>query len=81
MWIAKAARPSSSLCELSIAGTPEEWVEKIETDVLPSGFDHLITAIADPFLVKSWSGKSIEGLPDTSAQLRLIEERVIPILQ
>src|SRR5215211_7082216 len=28
--------------KLSIAGTPEEWVEKIETDVLPSGFNHLI---------------------------------------
>jgi 5,10-methylenetetrahydromethanopterin reductase len=67
--------------KLSIAGTPEEWVEKIETDVLPSGFDHLITAIADPYLVRSWSGMTIEGLPDTSAQLRLIEERVIPILQ
>jgi 5,10-methylenetetrahydromethanopterin reductase len=67
--------------KLSIAGTPEEWVEKIETDVAPSGFDHLITAIADPYLVRSWSGMTIEGLPDTSAQLRLIEERVIPILQ
>jgi 5,10-methylenetetrahydromethanopterin reductase len=67
--------------KLSIAGTPEEWVEKIETDVLPSGFNHLIVAIADPYLVKSWSGMSIEGLPDTRAQLRLIEERVIPKLQ
>jgi 5,10-methylenetetrahydromethanopterin reductase len=67
--------------KLSIAGTPEEWVEKIETDVLPSGFNHLIVAIADPYIVKSWSGMSIEGLPDTSTQLRLIEERVIPMLQ
>jgi 5,10-methylenetetrahydromethanopterin reductase len=67
--------------KLSIAGTPEEWVEKIETDVVPSGFDHLIIAIADPYLVRSWSGMTIEGLPDTSAQLRLIEERVIPMLQ
>jgi 5,10-methylenetetrahydromethanopterin reductase len=67
--------------KLSIAGTPEEWVEKIGTDVLPSGFNHLIVAIADPYLVKSWSGMSIEGLPDTRTQLRLIEERVIPMLQ
>ena len=57
----------------------EEWVEKIESDVLPSGFNHLIAAIADPYLVKSWSGMSIEGLPDTRAQLRLIEEGVIPM--
>ena len=48
---------------------------------MPSGFDHLIIAIADPYLVRSWSGMTIEGLPDTSAQLRLIEERVIPMLQ
>ena len=54
--------------KLSIAGTPEEWVEKIESDVLPSGFNHLIAAIADPYLVKSWSGLSIEGLPYTRAQ-------------
>ena len=67
--------------KLSIAGTPEEWVENIEPDVLPSGFNHLIVAIADPYFVKSWSGMNIEGLPDTRAQLCLIEERVIPMLQ
>ena len=67
--------------KLSISGTPEEWVEKIEADVLPSGFDHLIVAIADPYLVESWSGMSIEGLLDTRAQLHLIKEQVIPMLR
>ena len=41
---------------LSVAGTARDWIEKIERDFLPAGFNHLLVTFADPFLVESWSG-------------------------
>ena len=64
--------------KLSCAGTPEEIVEKIERDVVPSGFNHVIFALTDPYLVETWSGRKIENVPDLKGQLRLIHDRVMP---
>jgi 5,10-methylenetetrahydromethanopterin reductase len=64
--------------KLSLSGTPEEWVERIERDVLPSGFEHLICAPIDPYLVQAWSGLTIEGVPDQQGQLHLLHDRVMP---
>jgi 5,10-methylenetetrahydromethanopterin reductase len=64
--------------KLSIAGAPEEFVEKIRRDVVPSGFNHVILALVDPYLVKQWSGLEIENVPDQRGQLRLIHDRVMP---
>jgi 5,10-methylenetetrahydromethanopterin reductase len=63
---------------LSLSGSPEEWVERIRRDVVPTGFNHLISAPIDPFLVEAWSGLRVENVPDQQGQLRLIHEQVMP---
>jgi hypothetical protein len=32
----------------------------------------------DPFLVESWAGLTVEGLPDMNDQLRLLHDDVMP---
>jgi 5,10-methylenetetrahydromethanopterin reductase len=66
--------------KLSVAGTPEECVEQLKRDILPTGVNHVIAAITDAQLVKTFSGKQIEGVPGVEDQLRLIADRVIPVL-
>jgi 5,10-methylenetetrahydromethanopterin reductase len=66
---------------LSVAGTAEHWIEKIEQDFLPAGFRHLLVTFADPFLVESWAGIKIEGLPSLEGQLRLFHESVMSVFQ
>lgn len=65
---------------LSVAGTPEECVEQLKRDILPAGVNHVIAAVTDSKLVKTFSGKDIDGVPDVQGQLRLIAERVVPAL-
>jgi 5,10-methylenetetrahydromethanopterin reductase len=64
--------------KLSLSGSPDEWVERIRTDVVPTGFNHLICAPIDPYLVEAWSGLKVAGVPDQQGQLRLIHEHVMP---
>jgi 5,10-methylenetetrahydromethanopterin reductase len=64
--------------KLSIAGTPEEVVEKIKADIQPAGVNHMILALSDAHLVEFFSGEKVDGVPDIPAQLRLVAERVIP---
>jgi 5,10-methylenetetrahydromethanopterin reductase len=64
--------------KLTCAGTPEEIVERIQRDVIPSGINHLIFGLTDPYLVEQWSGFKIENVPDLAGQLRLIHDRVMP---
>jgi 5,10-methylenetetrahydromethanopterin reductase len=66
---------------LSVAGTPQHWIEKIEEDFVPAGFRHLLVTFADPFLVESWAGITIEGLPSLEEQLRLFHENVMPVFE
>jgi 5,10-methylenetetrahydromethanopterin reductase len=72
--------PDSVVDALSVAGTPRDWVERLRRDVLPTGLEHLLLSFADPFTVKSWSGREIDGLPDLAGQLRLFKDEVIPAL-
>ena len=65
---------------LSVAGTPEEWIERLRSDVLPTGMEHLLVSFADPFTVRAWSGREIAGVPDLAGQLRLFMEEVAPAL-
>jgi 5,10-methylenetetrahydromethanopterin reductase len=65
---------------LSVAGTPEECVEQLKRDILPTGVNHVIAAITDAQLVKTFSGKEIDGVPSVQDQLRLIADRVMPAL-
>jgi 5,10-methylenetetrahydromethanopterin reductase len=64
--------------KLSLAGTPEEVVEKIKADIEPAGVNHMILSFADPFLVKLFSGEEVAGVPDIQGQLKLVAERVMP---
>jgi 5,10-methylenetetrahydromethanopterin reductase len=65
---------------LSVAGTPEECADKLKRDMIAAGVNHIVAAITDSGLVKTFSGKDIEGVPDVQGQLRLIADRVMPAL-
>ena len=49
---------------LSIAGTAEDWIQRIRTDIVPHGYNHIALGLVDPRLIESWSGQRTEGLPD-----------------
>ena len=66
---------------LSLAGTPEEWVDRIRADVVPEGYSHLALGLVDPSLIESWSGARLEGVPDLQGQLELFAARVAPALR
>jgi 5,10-methylenetetrahydromethanopterin reductase len=66
---------------LSVAGTAQDWIEKIEKDLVPSGFGHLLVTFADPFLVDSWAGLTIDGLPSLDDQIRLFNDSVLSALR
>ncbi|CAN5192015.1 5,10-methylenetetrahydromethanopterin reductase [soil metagenome] len=66
--------------KLSIAGTPAECADKLKTDILPTGVNHVIAAVTDPFLVKVFSGADVANVPDVIAQLNLIHDEVMPAL-
>jgi 5,10-methylenetetrahydromethanopterin reductase len=67
--------------KLSIAGTPEECVEKIRTDIQPAGVNHMILALSDAALVKTFSGQDVPNVPDIRGQLRLVADRVMPAFE
>jgi 5,10-methylenetetrahydromethanopterin reductase len=67
--------------KLSVAGTPEECVEKIRTDIQPAGVNHMILALADPSLVKLFSGVDVPDVPDINGQLRLVADRIMPAFE
>ncbi len=62
---------------LSVAGTPEECVAKLK-QIEAAGVNHMILAITDATLVKTFMGRDIEGVADVDTQLRLIAERIMP---
>jgi 5,10-methylenetetrahydromethanopterin reductase len=67
--------------KLSVAGTPEEVVEKIRSDIQPSGVNHMVLALSDAALVKAFSGEDVANVPDVNGQLRLVAERVMPAFE
>ena len=72
------ATPPEMGDSLSVAGTPGDWIRAIEERLIPAGFNHLLVTFADPFLVESWSGNQIDGLPSLEEQLRLFHAEVMP---
>jgi 5,10-methylenetetrahydromethanopterin reductase len=67
--------------KLSVAGTPDEVVEKIRRDIQPSGVNHMVLALSDAPLVKAFSGEDVPNVPSVSEQLRLVAERVVPAFE
>jgi 5,10-methylenetetrahydromethanopterin reductase len=63
---------------LSLAGTPEECVEKIKRDIAPAGVDHMILALSDPHIVALFSGEQVADVPGVNEQLKLVAERMMP---
>ncbi|MET8679560.1 LLM class flavin-dependent oxidoreductase [Streptomyces sp. NPDC004647] len=63
---------------LSIAGTPQECLEKVQREIAPSGVNHVICAITDRSLVKAFTGRDLEGVADVNHQLRLIHDTIMP---
>ena len=63
---------------LSLAGTPEECVEKIKRDIEPAGVGHMILALSDPHIVALFSGEQVADVPGVNEQLRLVAERIMP---
>lgn len=62
---------------LSIAGTPEECVAKLK-EIEAAGVNHMILAITDATLVKTFMGREIDGVADVDTQLRLVADRIMP---
>ena len=62
---------------LSVAGTPEECVAKLK-EIEAAGVNHMILAITDASLVKTFMGRDIEGVADVDTQLRLIADKIMP---
>lgn len=64
--------------KLSIAGTPDECVEKIKREIEPAGVNHMILAVTDAALVKTFTGRDLPDAADVNTQLRLIHDQVMP---
>jgi 5,10-methylenetetrahydromethanopterin reductase len=67
--------------KLSLAGTPDEVVEKIKTEIQPAGVNHMILALSDAALVKLFSGEDVPNVPDINGQLRLVAQQVMPAFE
>jgi 5,10-methylenetetrahydromethanopterin reductase len=61
---------------LAIAGTPEECAERIRTDLIEAGIDHVQLAILDPAAVEAYTGSRVDGLPDIRQQLQLVHDGI-----
>jgi 5,10-methylenetetrahydromethanopterin reductase len=63
--------------KLSIAGTPEEVIPKLQ-EIADVGVNHMILGITDAGLVKAFTGQDVDGVADVNTQLRLIHDRIMP---
>jgi 5,10-methylenetetrahydromethanopterin reductase len=73
-----AATPPEIADRLSFAGTPDEIIERMRTDLSGTGVNHLIAAVTDASLVKAFTGQSLDGVATVEEQLRLIHDEVMP---
>jgi 5,10-methylenetetrahydromethanopterin reductase len=63
--------------KLSFAGTPEEVTAKIK-EIEPAGVNHVVAAITDASIVKTFTGREIPGVGTVQEQLRLLHDEVMP---
>jgi 5,10-methylenetetrahydromethanopterin reductase len=54
--------------------------KRVRTDIFDAGFNHVVLALADREIPRLWAGTEIPGLPTVSEQVRLIAERVLPLI-
>ncbi|MDT0268678.1 LLM class flavin-dependent oxidoreductase [Streptomyces sp. DSM 44915] len=65
---------------LSISGTPAECLARIRAEIAPTGVNHLICALTDRSLVRTFTGRELAGVADVPTQLRLIHDEIMPAL-
>jgi 5,10-methylenetetrahydromethanopterin reductase len=63
--------------KLSFAGTPDEIIEKIK-QIEPAGVNHIVAAITDASIVKTFTGREIPGVATVTEQLQLLHDEVMP---
>lgn len=63
--------------KLSFAGTPEEVTAKIK-QIEPAGVNHIVAAITDASIVKTFTGREIPGVATVEEQLQLLHDEVMP---
>jgi 5,10-methylenetetrahydromethanopterin reductase len=63
--------------KLSFAGTPDEVTAKLK-EIEPAGVNHLVAAITDASIVKTFTGREIPGVATVDEQLRLLHDEVMP---
>jgi 5,10-methylenetetrahydromethanopterin reductase len=66
---------------LSISGTPEECLAKLQRDILPTGINHIVAGVVDTHLLKVLADRTVPNGVDAATQLQLIHDRVMPQLQ
>jgi 5,10-methylenetetrahydromethanopterin reductase len=70
--------PAEVAEKLSIAGTAEECAQKIRDDIAAAGVNHMILAVTDPAMIKAFTGRDVDDIPDVKGQLQLIHDEVMP---
>ena len=63
--------------KLSFAGTPDEVTAKIK-EIEPTGVNHIVAAITDASIVKTFTGREIPGVATVEEQLQLLHDEVMP---
>jgi len=66
--------------KLSISGSPEECIDKIE-DFEASGVKHLLTLITDAELIEHFTRTKITGIPKHTEMIKLISREIMPHFQ
>jgi 5,10-methylenetetrahydromethanopterin reductase len=66
--------------KLSVSGTPDEIVEKLEKNFKRQGVNQIIASIIDPPACKALSGMSLRGIPDAIDQMEVIQKEIAPHL-
>jgi hypothetical protein len=48
--------------------------------VIGAGFGHVALALADAEIPRAWAGVEFQGVPSMSEQVRLVADRVLPLV-
>jgi 5,10-methylenetetrahydromethanopterin reductase len=64
--------------KLSVSGSPDEVVEKLEKNFVAGGVDELAACIVDPVTVASFLGVKIKNVAGYPENLKLIMKSVMP---
>ena len=75
------ALTTSEIAEaLSIAGTPQECLEKLRREVLGTGINHLVLMVADAWHAELIGGHHVPGVASIKEQLVQIHDSIMPAL-